>query len=115
MNNRDKSYEINSVQNLLDVVEALSELDSIGVTDLASVTGLSKNNTFRLLRNLQDRGYVTKSDETDKYRLTSKFNVLGARIALTQGNRIQSLLKTLGDVVSEASVDAGLLPRKDQQ
>ena len=101
---KDKgSYRIRSVNNLLDVIEALSEVEEIGVTELALKLDLHKNNAFRLLVNLSDRGYAEQDPVTEKYRLTPRFNDLGAKISLQQGNRIRTLVNALSEVVSDST------------
>jgi DNA-binding IclR family transcriptional regulator len=103
MNTKDNSfYAIKSVNNLLNVIEELAQVESAGVTELSTKLGLHKNNVFRLLANLEERGYVSQDAVSEKYHLTSKFNQLGAQITVQSMGRIKSLVATLSQVVDEA-------------
>lgn len=62
-------YAIQSVENALDVLEALSESpDEIRLSYLSQKLQLSKARIFRLLATFERRGYVEK-EKTGKYRL----------------------------------------------
>ena len=98
-------YRIKTVNNLLDVIEVLASVESIGVTELTVTTGIPKNSVFRLLVNLLDRGYVDQDPVTEKYRLTSRFNELGANISLQQGSRIRTLVAALSEAISDSSIE----------
>jgi len=62
----------------LDVLEALSDVDEIGLTDLARRLGVAGPTLFRILATLTARGYVQKSAAA-RYRLTLKAWELGAK------------------------------------
>ncbi len=71
-------YEIKSVSNALDLLEALTgEEAELGVTELAKRLSLHKNNVFRLLATLELRGYVEQNKITENYRLGLKPLQLG--------------------------------------
>ena len=71
MTSRDKeSYTIQSVENALDVLEALGEgPEDIRISNLSSRLGLNKTSVFRLLATFERRGYVEKEDHNGTYRL----------------------------------------------
>ena len=59
---RSKSdYVIQTVTNALRVLEAFRDKEELGVTELSRCLGLHKNNVFRLLATLEDKGYVEQS------------------------------------------------------
>ncbi|NOY86890.1 MAG: IclR family transcriptional regulator [Deltaproteobacteria bacterium] len=71
---RKKSdYIIHSVDHAFDVLEAFRSSDpEVGVTQLSKLLGLHKNNVFRILATLENRGYVEQNPETGNYRLGLK-------------------------------------------
>lgn len=62
----------------LDVLEALAELEEVGLSELARRLGVSGPTLFRILATLGARGYVQKSPAS-RYRLTLKAWELGAK------------------------------------
>jgi DNA-binding IclR family transcriptional regulator len=64
-----RDYAIQTVRNCLRVLAAFHDERELGVTELARLLDLHKNNVFRLLATLQEEGYVEKNEETDCYRL----------------------------------------------
>ena len=71
---RKKSeYIIQSVDHAFDVLEAFRADDpELGVTQLAKLLNLHKNNVFRILATLESRGYVEQNAHTGNYRLGLK-------------------------------------------
>ncbi len=71
MTARDKeSYSIQSVENALDVLEALcEEEDEVRISRLSEKLGMNKTSVFRLLATFENRGYVEKEAHSGKYRL----------------------------------------------
>lgn len=67
---RPKSdYVIQTVTNALRVLEAFRDDRELGVTELSRRLDLHKNNIFRLLATLEERGYVEQSAGSDRYQL----------------------------------------------
>jgi len=99
-----RSYTINALDRALDVIEALASMGQVGVTDLANRVGQHKNNTFRILATLQDRGFVQQNDETEKYSLTNRFNSLGESFVLSNRHRLIEMINTLGQEVSDSEI-----------
>lgn len=64
----------------LEVLEALSELEETGLTELAQRLELPSPTLFRLLATLVEQGYVRKTPAS-RYRLTLKSWEIGARVA----------------------------------
>ena len=71
---RKKSdYIIHSVDHAFDVLEAFrADEPELGVTQLAKLLNLHKNNVFRILATLESRGYVEQNARTGNYRLGLK-------------------------------------------
>jgi IclR family KDG regulon transcriptional repressor len=62
----------------LEVLEALAEVDSIGLSDLARRLQIAVPTLFRILATLVERGFAQKAE--GRYRLTLKSWELGARV-----------------------------------
>jgi DNA-binding IclR family transcriptional regulator len=62
-------YVIQTVINALRLLEEFDGQDELGVTELSRHLDLHKNNVFRLLATLEQRGYIEQSDDTERYRL----------------------------------------------
>ncbi len=62
-----------SVEKALDLIEALKNVDDLGVTELSNILNLNKNNVFRLLATLETKGLVEQDEETGHYRLGMRF------------------------------------------
>lgn len=76
---REKSrYIVQSVVKALEILEAFTDRDDeLGLIDLCNHLGLSKSNMARLLRTLQDRGYIDQNKITGNYRLGLKIFEMG--------------------------------------
>ncbi len=70
----------------LEVLEALADVDEIGLSQLARQLGLSGPTLYRILATLAARGYVEKS-AASRYRLTAKAWEIGARAMRRMGLR----------------------------
>lgn len=100
---RPKSeYAIQTVTNALVLLEAFREDEDMGVTELARCLDLHKNNVFRLLATLEQKGYVEQL-ENDRYRLGVRCLELGQAFARTRSlvclarPRLESLVRSLGE------------------
>ena len=71
---RKKSdYIIHSLDHALDVLEAFRANEpELGVTQLSKILKLHKNNVFRILATLENRGYIEQNPRTENYRLGLK-------------------------------------------
>lgn len=75
---RPKSdYVIQTVINALRLLEEFDGEDELGVTELSRYLHLHKNNVFRLLATLEERGYIEQSSDNDRYRLGYRCLELG--------------------------------------
>jgi IclR family acetate operon transcriptional repressor len=75
-------YSIAVLDRALDVIEALADAtDSLplGVTEIARRVGTTKSAAFRILSNLERRGYVSKDAVTARYALGTRLAYLGER------------------------------------
>jgi IclR family acetate operon transcriptional repressor len=75
-------YGIAVLDRALDVLEALAEAPadaSLGVSEIARRIGATKTAAFRILVNLERRGYVEKDPATARYALGTHLAYLGER------------------------------------
>ncbi|MBX5446815.1 IclR family transcriptional regulator [Sphaerobacter sp.] len=72
-------YRIESVARAADLLCAfLQPPHRFGVTDLSAMTGLTKNQVFRILQTLMPSGFVVQDPETKAYRLGPRLIDLAA-------------------------------------
>lgn len=65
----------------LDILEVLaSASNGLGVTELAEQVGSDKGNVHRLLKVLQERGYVEQSESTRRYHASVQLVALSGRL-----------------------------------
>ncbi len=78
--------EIGTINRALDIIESFSPDDpELGVTELSTKLGLSKNNVFRLLATLESKGYIEQNHSTEDYRLGPKILEVGQVYLNRQG------------------------------
>lgn len=74
----DKPDVIQSVALALQLLETLAETNTeIGVTALANALGTTKSRIYRHLRTLVTLGYISQSEETERYRIGARLISLG--------------------------------------
>lgn len=116
MPHRDKgSYSIQSVENALDVLEALGEEpDNIRISQLSTRLGLNKTSVFRLLATFERRGYVEKEDQSGIYRLGLTAYEIGQKFLLRMDllRKAKPLMERLAHACDEAVYLA--VPRGDE-
>lgn len=102
---RDKSsYAVQSVENALDILEALADENHDGnLPNLSGKLGISRNKTFRLLATLEGRGLVEKDDWSGNYHL----GVSTVELA-------QRFLKNISLIKHAHPVMEGLVKRHDE-
>ena len=80
----EASYNAPAVDKALDVLELLGDSTrGMSLTGVAEALGRSKQELFRVLVCLQERGYLVR-DEGQLYRLSTKLFEIGAQHASTQ-------------------------------
>jgi len=78
------SYHAPAVDKALDVLELLGDSSrGMSLTGIADALGRSKQELFRVLVCLQERGYLVR-DEGQSYRLSTKLFEIGSQHASTQ-------------------------------
>jgi DNA-binding IclR family transcriptional regulator len=75
-------YSIAVLDRALDLLEALAEVPAgapLGVSEVARRAGVTKSAAFRILANLERRGYVAKDPVNARYTLGTHLVYLGER------------------------------------
>lgn len=80
------SYSIQSVDNALDILEALcDEGDEFRIAHLSERLGMQKMSVFRHLATFENRGYVEKEKGSDRYRLGLSAYEIGQKLLSRMG------------------------------
>lgn len=69
---RDEIQLVKAVEHALQILISYTDNEELGVTELSNRLGLHKNNVFRLLATLEQRGYIRQNPRTEAYRLGPK-------------------------------------------
>ncbi len=98
-------YSIQTVINALRLLEEFQDAEELGVTHLSRRLDLHKNNVFRLLATLEQRGYVDQSPETERYRLGVRTLDLGRAFTRSRSllQRARPILRSLADALGESA------------
>ena len=78
------TYQVPAVDKALDILELLGDASQgMSLTGIAAALGRTKQELFRVLVRLQERGYLVR-DDAQVYRLSTKLFELGSQHAGTQ-------------------------------
>jgi len=77
---------VHSVDRALSIIETLSQVEEMGITELSREVGLGKATVYRLVTTLRIRGYIEQTT-TEKYRLNLKVFELGNKVVNRLGIR----------------------------
>lgn len=106
MSSREKdSYSIQSVDNALNVLEALcDEEDDVRISRLSEKLGMNKTSVFRLLATFENRGYVERESASGKYRLGLAAYEMGQKFLSRMGllNKARPVMERLVRECNEA-------------
>lgn len=110
-----ESYSIHSVENALDVLEALcDEPDDIQISRLSEKLAMNKTSVFRLLATFENRGYVEREETTGRYRLGLSAYEMGQKLLSRMGllSKARPLMQKL---VQECDETVYLVVRRGQE
>jgi IclR family transcriptional regulator, KDG regulon repressor len=99
------SYSIQSVDNALDVLEALcEEEDEVRISHLSEKLGMNKTSVFRLMATFENRGYVEKEPASGRYRLGVSAYEMGQKFLSRMGllRKARPIMEQLGRLCDEA-------------
>ncbi len=111
MQKQTQPEAVSSVLKVFNILEALGEQKSIGVSELSQRLMMSKATTYRFLQTMKLLGVVEQEGEMDKYALTLKLFELGAK-ALEHVDMIeiadkemQNICKVINETVHLGAID----------
>lgn len=103
MSQNDKYYTMRSLEKALFVIETMATKSDWKLKTLSDICSIPKGTLQRILRTLEDLGYVRQVERGGTYALTLKFHKLGKQIA-SQSNlvsQMQPILQRLRDKINE--------------
>lgn len=107
-------YYIDAVGRAVQLLRAfLSPPHRFGVTELSQMTGLTKNQVFRLLRTLTAEGLLNWDPETKTYTLSYALTELGA-VASRGSSLVQAAAPVLDRLAQETGETVNLIARADE-
>jgi len=94
---------VRAVERALDVLLCFTAGSEWGLTEIAGRIGLHKSTVHRLLATLEDRGFVTRDEATEKYRLGLRILELSANLSRSDDISVALLpeMERLRDQLSE--------------
>jgi IclR family KDG regulon transcriptional repressor len=100
---RNQPESVAAVLKVFAIMQALSEQNVVGVTELSVRLAMPKATVYRFLQTMLTLGYVQQENESDRYRLTMKVFELGSK-ALSQTDLVEVAkdhIRMLADVSGE--------------
>ncbi len=77
----ESKYSAPAVKRALEIIELMTETEvGLTVTEISSRLDISVNSAFRILKELEQKQYITKDNSDTTYLLTAKLHYLGNRI-----------------------------------
>lgn len=108
-----ETYSIQSVENALNVLEALCEDDDeVRISRLSEKLGMNKTSVFRLLATFESRGYVEREELSGKYRLGIAAYEMGQKF-LSRMGLLKKARPVMERLVRETSEAIYLAVRRD--
>ncbi|WFS63111.1 IclR family transcriptional regulator [Pseudodesulfovibrio thermohalotolerans] len=103
MSTTDKYYMMRSLEKALFVVETMATRSKWELKDLSAACSIPKGTLQRILRTLEDLGYVRQVERGGAYALSLKFYKLGKQIASQSSivPMVQPIMLKLRDKVNE--------------
>ena len=105
-NQKERNTKTNqSAEKVMTIIEALASAGGpIKLFDLAKVLHMNVSTLFRFLATLEDTGYISQDDETQKYYLTYKILTVANKIQVKNGIRemAKPYMLRLSEIFNEA-------------
>ncbi|GBG10898.1 hypothetical protein PAT3040_05668 [Paenibacillus agaridevorans] len=107
---KNERYTIQSIDKALDLLELLSEHGSLSLIEITNLLEQPKSSTFRIILTLENRGFISRSDEDGKYCLGYKQLMLTRNLLERNTLRTAALaeMKTLSELYGD-TVNLGVL------
>jgi len=108
-----ETYSIQSVENALNVLEALcDDDDEVRISRLSEKLGMNKTCVFRLLATFESRGYVEREELSGKYRLGIAAYEMGQKF-LSRMSLLKKARPVMERLVRESNEAIYLAVRRD--
>lgn len=116
MSSREKdSYSIHSVENALDLLEALcEETDEFRISYLSEKLKMNKTSVFRLLATFENRGYVEREEASGKYRLGLSIYEMSQKF-LSRMRLLRKVRPVMEQLVRQCNETAYLVVRRQDE
>lgn len=102
----ERKLTVRAVERALDILVCFTTETDLSLTEIASRIGLHKSTVHRLLTTLEERGFLIRNQETDKYRVGLRIWELAAKSsrdddpALILLPEMEKLRDLIGETVS---------------
>jgi len=99
----DRKLTVRAVERALDILMCFTKDGELALTEISSLIGLHKSTVHRLLTTLEDKGFVVRNKETEKYRLGLKIWELSMHLSQSDDPaiRLQPAMEALRDRLGE--------------
>ncbi|MDA8354642.1 MAG: IclR family transcriptional regulator [Firmicutes bacterium] len=94
---------VRAAERALDILLCFTRQPELSLTEIARMTELNKSTVFRLLATLEEKGFLIRNAETEKYRLGFRIWELSAHLSRTDDPAILFLpeMEQLRDQLEE--------------
>ncbi|AEE96531.1 IclR family transcriptional regulator [Mahella australiensis] len=99
-----KKYAAPAVKKLLDIIELLSrESRGYSINEIARILDIPVNSVYRICKEMEERGYLEKYNDSGLYQLGSRFFIIGQIVGSRIDLRAKALpiMETLRDALNE--------------
>lgn len=102
----ERKLTVRAVERALDILLCFTGKKKLGLTEISTQIGLHKSTVHRLLTTLEEKGFVTRDDVTEKYSLGLKIWELSQHLsqdddpAVLLQHQMELLRDQLGETVS---------------
>ena len=102
----DRKLTVRAVERALDILMCFTKDSELALTEISTLIGLHKSTVHRSLTTLEDKGFVVRNKETEKYRLGLKIWELSMHLSQSDDPAIrllpamEALRDRLGETVS---------------
>ncbi len=102
----DQKLKVRAVERALDILMCFTDARDLGLSEIAGRVNLHKSTVHRLLTTLEDKGFIIRNLDTDKYRLGFRIWELSANLSQSDDPafillpEMEKLRDILGETVS---------------
>jgi IclR family KDG regulon transcriptional repressor len=99
----EQKSNVRAVERALDILLCFTDATELGLSEIASRIGLHKSTVHRLLATLENKGFLVRDTQTDKYRLGFRVWELSANLTHSDDPAIILLpeMERLRDLIGE--------------